>query len=132
MINALRGASLLAIFVVLPLVGCAPLMRPEGPSKVAQRAPIDSGPSTQRRGPDGYPLLGAFPSSAAPQLADAEVNAERSGLQGAQAGQGTEGATADADYARQLAEANALRLKTRQDVDAAVATGGPDGDTGTN
>lgn len=87
MINALRGASLLAICAVLPLVGCAPLMRPEGPSKVAQRAPIDSGPSTQRRGPDGYPLLGAFPSSAAPQLADAEVNAERSGLQGAQAGQ---------------------------------------------
>jgi hypothetical protein len=132
MINALRGASLLAIFVVLPLVGCAPFMRPEGPSKMAQRAPIDSGPSTQRLGPDGYPLLGAFPNSAAPQLADGEVTTERSGLQGAQAGQGTAGATADADYARQLAEARALRLKTRQNVDAAIAAGGLDGNTGTN
>ena len=130
--NALRGARLLAIFALVPLVGCQSFYRPEGPSKVAQRAPIESGPSTQRRGPDGYPLLGAFPSSAATQLTDATVNAERSGLQGAQAGQGSAGANAAADYDRSLAEAKALRLKTHQDVDAAIVTSGPGGDTGTN
>ena len=132
MINASRGARLLAIFALVPLVGCAPLIRPEGPSKVAQRAPIETGASTQRRGPDGYPLLGAFPSSAAAQLPDATVTEERADLQGAAGSQGTAGATAAADYARSLAEARALRLKTRNDVDAAIATGGPDGDTGTN
>ncbi|BDA85038.1 hypothetical protein Sa4125_25800 [Aureimonas sp. SA4125] len=130
--NVLRGARLLAIVALVPLGGCETFFRPEGPSKVAQRAPIDSGPSTQRRGPDGYPLLGAFPSSAAAQLPDATVNAERGGLQGAKVGQGTEGATAAADYERSLAEARALRLKTVQDVDAAIAEVGPDGSTGTN
>ena len=132
MINALRGARLLAIIALVPLVGCQPLFRPEGPSKMAQRAPIDSGPSTQRRGSDGYPLLGAFPSSAAAQLPDATVNAERSDLQGAQASQGTAGTNAAAEYDRSLAQARALRLKTHQDVDAAITAGGLDGDTGTN
>jgi hypothetical protein len=117
----LRLVAVLALVSVL--AGCGTLVPAEGPSKLAQRPKIDSGPSAQRLGPDGYPLLGAFPKSAATQLPEPTVVAERNSLKATATVQNTGAGTAGADYQRSLAEAAALRAETRRKVDAAVANG---------
>lgn len=118
-----RGMRPATILVIAALAGGCTLIPPEGPSILAQRPKIDSGPSAQRLGPDGYPLLGAFPNSAAAQLPDAAVGARRGDLQSAAATQNASGTSAAAMYRQSIAEAEAVRAQTRRDVDAAVSTG---------
>ena len=119
-----RDMRLVAVLALAAaLTGCGVLVPAEGPSKLAQRPKIDSGPSAQRLGPDGYPLLGAFPKSAAAQLPEATVVAERGAMKATAAANNTGASTASADYQRSLAEAAALRAETRRNVDSAVANG---------
>lgn len=119
-----RDMRLVAVLALAPLLAaCNSLIPEEGPSKLAMRPRIDSGPSNQRLGPDGYPLLGAFPNSAAPQLTEPTVVAERGSLKATAAVQNAGASTAAADYRRKLAEAAAARAQAHRQVDAAVAHG---------
>lgn len=112
---------LVAVLAVAPLAGGCNLIPPEGPSKLAQRPPIASGPSAQRLGPDGYPQLGAFPRSATTQLDDATVTAERGSLKAAASSQNVAAGSAAAQYQRSVADAKLVQAQTRRDVEAAVA-----------
>lgn len=116
--RALRGA---AVLVVLPIVAGCGLIPPEGPSQIDMRPRIDSGPSAQRLGPDGYPLLGAFPKSAAAQLPEAKVVAERGQLQSVAGAQAATVQSGSAEYQRSVADSRAAQATTRRDVDVAVA-----------
>lgn len=119
-----RDLRLVAVLALIPLLAaCNSLIPEEGPSKLAMRPRIDSGPSNQRLGPDGYPLLGAFPNSAARQLSERTVVAERGSLKATAAVQNAGASTAAADYKRKLAEAAAARAQAHRQVDAAVARG---------
>ncbi|MBC8128883.1 MAG: hypothetical protein H7Y08_01025 [Rhizobiaceae bacterium] len=109
------------VLCVAPLATACGLIPPEGPSQLDMRPRIDSGPSAQRLGPDGYPLLGAFPSSAAAQLPDAEVVAERGQLQSAAGTQAATLRSGNAEYVRSVADSKAAQTATRQEVDAAVS-----------
>lgn len=116
----LVGGLALAVLATQILSGCN-FIPPEGPSQLDMRPKIESGPSAQRLGPDGYPLLGAFPRSAAAQLPDDRVVAERGQLKsiaGAQAATVTPGNPA---YAASVTEALTVQDATRRDVDAAVS-----------
>ena len=119
-----RDMRLVAVLALAAaLTGCGVLVPAEGPSKLAQRPKIDSGPSAQRLGPDGYPLLGAFPKSATTQLGEPEVVAERQALKATATVQNTGVGSASADYRRSLAEAAAVRAQAHRQVNAAVAQG---------
>lgn len=73
----LRSLTVLAALSVPVLGGCQGLFPDEpGDSIGASRlAMAGSVASTQRQDEDGYPLIGAYPSAAAAQLTDAEVQA---------------------------------------------------------
>lgn len=119
-----RDLRLVAVLALIPLMaGCGSLVPAEGPSKLAQRPRIDSGPSAQRQDADGYPVLGAFPKSASAQLTEPEVIAERGALKATGTRQNVGVGTAASDYRRSLAEAAAVRAQARRQVDAAVAKG---------
>lgn len=117
-----RFAVLAAVLQVL--ASCGSLVPAEGPSLLAQRPAIDSGPSAQRRGADGYTQLGAFPLSAAPQLPDATIGTERAQLRSAGATQNGLLPDAAAEYQRSIAEGKAIKLRQQKEVAAALA---PDG-----
>ena len=122
-----RGRRFLALCAVTPLLAgaasCGAIIPPEGPSLLAERRAIANGPSGQRRGPDGYTQLGAFPNSAATQLADGTVGAARNDLATVGAAQNavSPAGAAAADYQRSVAEAEAARLQQGKDVEAALA-----------
>lgn len=119
-----RSMRLVTLAALVPLAAaCGTLVPAEGPSKYAQRPKIDSGPSSQRLGPDGYPLLGAYPKAATVQLTEPVVVAERNTLK-ATAGVQNTGVSSAAEYRRSLAEAAAVRAQTRRQVDAAVSGSG--------
>jgi len=67
---------------VLPAGACQSIFSDADDATVAilQAAPPPVGGSAQRRDEDGYPLLGAYPRSAAPQLKDETVKAEQARL----------------------------------------------------
>lgn len=103
------------------MASCGSIFPPEGPSLLAQKPIIDSGPSGQRRGPDGYVQLGAFPNVAASQLPDSTVVAERTDLKTVGTAQNGLETTAAADYQRSLAEAKAAKLQQRKEIEASLA-----------
>lgn len=127
MASNIRGRRFLALCAVTPflagMASCGAIIPPEGPSLLAERPVIASGPSGQRRGPDGYTQLGAFPNSAAAQLADGTVVAARNDLAATGAAQNAlvPAGAAAADYRRSVAEAEAVRRQQGKDVEAALS-----------
>ncbi|MCK5932565.1 MAG: hypothetical protein KAG89_10395 [Fulvimarina manganoxydans] len=76
--------------------------------------------SSQRLDEDGYPLLGAYPGAAAPQLSEAEVASADSRLnQVAASRTGTGGATG---YDAKIASLKAIRDRRVSEAEAALAT----------
>ncbi|WP_156382209.1 MULTISPECIES: hypothetical protein [unclassified Aureimonas] len=117
-----RGGSLCALAgLAFGLAGCQSILPGDGPSRLALRqAPVVAS-SGQKLGPDGYPLLGAFPNSAAPQIDDASVQAARGGLETAATSQNATAASANASYQAKLAEMQAIKTQQSKDVAAALA-----------
>ena len=113
---------ILALAAVLaPLGGCQAFFGDDqdnsiGSQRLAATAPVAS---KQRLDDDGYPLLGAFPGTAAPQLTDAEVSRDSGRFNGV----ASERAATPAanDYAARLARADAVRRRQLADVNAALA-----------
>jgi hypothetical protein len=117
---AARSGSLLVAGVLAAttsLAGCN-LIPPEGPNLIEQRPNRDYGPSSQRRDPNGFPLLGAFPGAAAPQLDSASVAQDRANLVATGNAQNNAVRSAAAEYQQSVAEARAIRAQHDQDVRA--------------
>ncbi len=116
--STLRVLALVA--VIAPVAGCQAMFGDDqtsiGEQRLATSAPVAS---KQRLGDDGYPLLGAFPGTAAPQLTDAEVTSDSSRFNGLAAQRSaSSGAT---DYDAKIARAEALRTQQAAEVEAAMA-----------
>ncbi|MEF2546650.1 hypothetical protein VQ045_05705 [Aurantimonas sp. E1-2-R+4] len=119
-LSVLRPLAVLA--VLLPAAACQSIFPDEeDPSLAALRAQAAAPvASSQRFDSDGYPLLGAYPDTAAPQLTDAQVRAQQSRLN-AQASQRASAATSSS-YPSEIARLEGVRRKQAADVDAALAT----------
>lgn len=104
-----------AATAMAPLAACN-IVPPEGPSLLAQRPNRDFGPSAQRLDENGYPLLGAFPNQAAPQLDSAVVAQDRRNLLSAGRSQNAEVRSAAAEYNQSVAEARKIRSQHEADV----------------
>ncbi|MCW4114459.1 hypothetical protein NPA31_005710 [Aurantimonas sp. MSK8Z-1] len=121
-----RRLRLAAVLATAPLAACTSMFPDEDPTAGLERARmVENGPSAQRLGSDGYPLLGAFPNTAAPQLDNTTVANERRQLEAeAQVSAAMTGGNAAA-YQQSVSQMQALGDKTRADVAAAVATTAP-------
>lgn len=107
--------------MLLPATACQSIFPDEeDPSLAALRsaaaAPVAS---SQQVDKDGFPLLGAYPDRAAPQLTDAEVRAQQARLN-AQASQRAS-TTISSSYPAEIARLEGVRRKQAADVDAALA-----------
>ncbi|GGD90846.1 hypothetical protein GCM10011390_06930 [Aureimonas endophytica] len=98
-----------------PLAACN-IIPPEGPSLLAQRPDRNFGPSAQRLDKDGYPLLGAFPNQAAPQLDSAAVASDRQSLLASGRAQNAEVRSAAAEYQQSVAQAKKIRAQHEANV----------------
>lgn len=105
---------------VVPVAGCQSIFGEEEDTSIGamRLAAAPDVPTTQRRDEGGFPLLGAFPSAAAPQLTDAEAQAGQARL-GALAQE--RAATPPASGPAQVARLQALRQQQAAEVDAALA-----------
>lgn len=110
-----------AVVAAAPLAGCN-IIPPEGPSLIAQRPNRDFGPSSQRQDKNGYPLLGAFPGAAAPQLDSNAVAQDRANMLAAGNQQNNEVRSAAAEYRQSVGEAQAIRAQHQRDVNALTST----------
>ncbi len=113
-----RCLLLIGVAALGPLAGCNILPPPEGPSLLAQRPDRSFGPSSQRLDENGYPLLGAFPGQAAPQLDSAAVASDRDGLLSAARQQNNQVRSASAEYQSSVAAARKIRAQHEKDVNA--------------
>ena len=118
-LSVLRPLAVLV--VLLPAAACQSIFPDEeDPSLAALRsaaaAPVAS---SQQFDKDGFPLFGAYPATAAPQLTDAEVRAQQARLN-AQASQRASAATSSS-YPSEIARLEGVRQKQAADVDAALA-----------
>ncbi|WP_206454415.1 hypothetical protein [Aurantimonas marina] len=118
-LSVLRPLAVIA--VLLPAAACQSIFPDEeDPSLAALRsAAAASVASSQQVDKDGFPLLGAYPGTAAQQLTDAEVRAQQARLN-AQASQRTSAATSSS-YSSEIARLEGVRQKQAVDVDAALA-----------
>ena len=116
--STLRVLALVA--AIAPVAGCQAMFGDDqtsiGEQRLAASAPVVS---SQRLGDDGYPLLGAFPGAAAPQLTDAEVSSDSSRFNGMAAERTA--APNTTDYAAKIARAEALRAQQAASVEATTA-----------
>ena len=116
--STLRVLALVA--AIAPFAGCQAMFGDDqtsiGEQRLAVSAPVAS---KQRLGDDGYPLLGAFPGTAAPQLTDAEVSSDSSRFNGLAAERTATPSTAD--YDAKIARADAVRARQAAEVEAAKA-----------
>jgi hypothetical protein len=103
------------------LAGCQSILPGDGPSRLALRQVPVVASSGQRLGPDGYPLLGAFPNSATTQIDNASVQAAKSDLKGAAASRQANAASTDAVYRGKLAEMESIKAAQRKAVAEATA-----------
>ncbi len=83
-----------------------------------QPAPPD-GRSGQRLGPDGYPLLGAYPNAAAAQVDDATVAAQE--RRGAELASRRGGRASTRSYEAEIARMKRVKRQQSEDVEAALA-----------
>lgn len=104
-----------AVAVLASLAACN-IIPPEGPSLLAQRPNPNFGPSSQRLDENGYPLFGAYPGQAAPQLDNAAVAQDRASLLADGTAQNNQVRSASAEYNRSLAEARRIRAQHEADV----------------
>ncbi|WP_185982742.1 hypothetical protein [Aureimonas mangrovi] len=110
----------MAIAGLLTLNGCAAYMpRDETPTPPPgfTGPPAPSGPSSQRLGRDGYPLIGAYPTTAGPQADQATVAATQARFANVAARAGPAGT---ARYDQSVSELSTL-ASTRQSEAAARA-----------
>lgn len=117
--STLRVLALVA--AMAPVAGCQAMFGDDqdnsiGAQRLAASAPVAS---RQRLGDDGYPLLGAFPGTAAPQLTDAEV-ANDSARFNSLAAQRSAAPNATG-YEAKIARAEALRKRQEAQVKAEMA-----------
>ncbi|MBB4001769.1 hypothetical protein [Aurantimonas endophytica] len=105
---------------IVPAAGCQSFFGDDEDTSVGamRLAAAPAVPSAQRRDEDGFPLLGAVPRAAAPQLTDAEAQAGQAQL-GAMAQQ--RAATPPSSGPAQVARLQALRQQQAAEVDAALA-----------
>lgn len=104
-----------------PMAGCQSFLnKDDAPDPQLARAnALPPVASTQRLDKDGYPLLGAYPSSAAPQLSDAEVTGQERSLSTRVVP--AAGAANTAAYDAKVAQARAVRARQAAEVDKALA-----------
>ncbi len=117
--STLRVLALLV--AVAPAAGCQAMFGDDqdnsiGAQRLAATAPVAS---RQRLGDDGYPLLGAFPGAAAPQLTDAEVSSDSTRFNKLAAQRSA--APNATDYDARIARAQALRARQAAEVEAGLA-----------
>ena len=124
MVLSVRAFAVRCAFLLLPLGGCQSMFPGEEDPAIAlmRSAAADSGPSAQRLDAGGFPMLGAFPDSAAPQLPDAAVASERQRLQAAAAAQN--GAAAASDYQASIEALESLKQRQRAEAEAALTDPG--------
>lgn len=90
------------------------------PEAVSYRPVPPEGRSGQRLGPDGYPLLGAYPNAAAPQVDDATVAAQQ--RRAASLAYRRRGAASSRGYEAEVARMQRLKRQQAKDVDEALAS----------
>ncbi|MBO0662810.1 hypothetical protein LQ948_08415 [Jiella sp. MQZ9-1] len=120
MTGAIAARALALATLAVVVAGCQSADERTGAMQAAsfQRVPPD-GRSGQRLGPDGYPLLGAYPNAAAPQLSDATVKA---GLSRAEAiAARRKGATSSRSYQAEIARLKRLRRQQLAEVKKVMA-----------
>ena len=112
--------TLVLCCAVVPAAGCQSIFGDDEDTSIGalRLAAAPDVPTTQRRDEGGFPLLGAFPSAAAPQLTDAEAQAGQARL-GAMAQE--RAATPPPSGPAQVARLQALRQRQAAEVDAALA-----------
>ncbi|WP_102959176.1 hypothetical protein [Mangrovicella endophytica] len=92
------------------------------PAVASMRSAVPANlPSTQQLDDEGYPLVGAYPTSAATQLKDAEVVNERRGLQAAASVQNAAAVSTSAAYGQSIRDLSAIQKKQRAEAEAALA-----------
>ncbi|WAP69235.1 hypothetical protein [Jiella pelagia] len=92
---------------------------PMSVQNVAYQPVAPDGRSGQRLGPDGYPLLGAYPNVAAPQVDDAAVAAQEQ--RAAALANRRRGGVSNRSYEAAIARMNRLKRQQAEDVEAALA-----------
>lgn len=113
-LRALAATAMAALFS-----GCQSADGPMSAQNVAYQPVAPDGRSGQRLGVDGYPLLGAYPQAAAPQLEDAAVMAQEQRAT-ALANQ-RKGSVSTRGYEAEIARLNRLKRQQAEDVEAALA-----------
>lgn len=79
--------------------------------------------SKQRLDSDGYPLLGAYPDAAAPQLSATAVTGARTSLKAEQQAHESGAAASSGEYQQSIAELEAVKARQKKAVDAAMKAG---------
>ncbi|MBO0902570.1 hypothetical protein [Jiella sonneratiae] len=111
---------LTALAMTAALAGCqAAYEEAMTPQTVAYHPVAPDGRSGQRLGPDGYPMLGAYPDAAAPQVDDATVAAQRRRAAALAGKRG--GAASTRGYDAEIARLKRLKRRQAEEVDAALA-----------
>ncbi|ORE98288.1 hypothetical protein [Aurantimonas sp. 22II-16-19i] len=120
MMGGIAPRALAAVVLGGLLAGCQSAYDdPAMPQAVSYQRVAPDGRSGQRLGPDGYPLLGAFPNVAAPQVDDATVSAqERRTAAVATRGRGAGSARG---YEADIARMQRVRRQQAEEVEAALA-----------
>ncbi|MEF2071018.1 hypothetical protein [Consotaella aegiceratis] len=113
-----RWIRIAAVLGCLPAAACQSGVSGDAdPMLATQPAPVVA--STQRLGPDGYPLLGAMPTAATRQMSNAEVVHQRSALQTSARATTAAGARSGTPYGQSIAQLTAARRQ----ANAAAASG---------
>ena len=109
-----------ALVLGMPIAGCQQFLpRDDTPVLPPQLANLpDPGPSAQRQDAEGYPMLGAYPATARPQVSDEEVAATQARFRNA--GRRANGAGTGA-YQRNVAELQAIAAQQQARAAAAAA-----------
>ncbi|NDW03193.1 hypothetical protein [Jiella pacifica] len=92
---------------------------PMSAEQVAYQPAGPDGRSGQRLGADGYPLLGAYPNAAAPQIDDASVTAQDQRAKTLAARR--KGGVSTRGYEAEIARLKRLKRQQAQDVETALA-----------
>lgn len=120
MIGGIAPRALAAVVLGGLLAGCQSatddpaMMQPVSYQRVAP-----DGQSGQRLGPDGYPMLGAFPNVAAPQVDDATVSAQEQRT--AALATRSRGRSSARGYEADIARMQRVKREQAEEVEAALA-----------
>ncbi|MCE7030042.1 hypothetical protein [Jiella avicenniae] len=114
-IRALAAAALAAFVSGCQSADDAPMSA----QNVAYRPVAPDGSSGQRLGADGYPLLGAYPNAAAPQIDDASVAAQEGRARALAARR--KGGVSTRGYEAEIARMKRIKRQQAQEVETALA-----------